>query len=309
MTAVWDPGRIAIDLRHFRSFIAVAEEGNISRAAIRLFITQPALSRQMQQLERELGKPLLVRVAHGIELTSTGRVLLDRARVAVEAAEAALAVGHAEQPHGRLVLGLPLAGGRQRWFALTQAFVDRFPAVDVEMREAMSEQLARQVLERELDGALALTPRRFAGLTYTRVLDDRVSVWLHGDHHLADRSELALTDLHGETITLLGGPAGRASGFNAAIRGLFTKSGVEPRFDETPQVYPPRAGLASGHLSVTVPVDFPAGVVRIPLVPPATLPFEFVQRAETNRSAVRAYARFAIEHLPRQVCAEDIPSP
>ena len=70
--SVWDARRIAVDLRHFRSFVAVAEEGKIGRAATRLFITQPALSRQIQQLEREIGEPLLVRVPHGVELTDAG---------------------------------------------------------------------------------------------------------------------------------------------------------------------------------------------------------------------------------------------
>jgi DNA-binding transcriptional LysR family regulator len=294
---VWDARRITIDLRHFRSFVAVAEEGKIGRAATRLFITQPALSRQIQQLEQEIGEPLLVRVPHGVELTRAGRELLDKARVAIEAAEDALAVGNVEQPHGRLVLGITLAGGRQRWFALTQAFVDRFPAVELELREALSEYLQRQVLERELDGALALTPNRLDGLTYTHVLDDRLAVWLHRSHPLAGRSELTLADLHGEKIALLGGPGGTDSGFNAAIRALFDGTGIEPTFGETPQVYPPRAVLTENYVSVTVPLDFPEGVVSVPLVPPRTLPFEFVQRAETNRSAVRAFARFAVEHL------------
>jgi DNA-binding transcriptional LysR family regulator len=295
---VWDARPISVDLRHLRSFVAVAEEGRISGAATRLFITQPALSRQIQRLEREIGVPLLVRVPHGVELTDTGRELLDKARVAIEAAEDALAVGQPPQPHGRLVLGLPLAGGRERWFALTQAFVDAFPAVEVELRAAFSEQLQRQVQARELDGALALAPNRLPGLTYTHVFNDRVWVWAHHDHPLAGRSQLTLADLGGQTILLLGGPAGRSSGFNRAVRALFDGSGVDALFAETPQLYPPQAALDVRYLSVTVPVDFPEGVLRIPLVPHRTMPFYFVQRAETNRSAVRAFARFAAEQLP-----------
>jgi DNA-binding transcriptional LysR family regulator len=84
---------MAVDLRHFRSFVVVAEEGNIGRAASRLFITQPALSRQLQQLEEELGVALLVRVPRGVELTDAGRELLDKARTALEAAEQALTIG------------------------------------------------------------------------------------------------------------------------------------------------------------------------------------------------------------------------
>lgn len=78
--------------------------------------------------------------------------------------------------------------------------------------------------------------------------------------------------------------------------------------EETLQVYPPSAGLEPDYLSVTVPTDFPDGVVSVPLVPPRTLPFEFVQRAETNRSAVRAYARFAVEYLSTQACATGMSS-
>jgi DNA-binding transcriptional LysR family regulator len=295
---------MAVDLRHLRSFVAVAEEGKIGAAATRLFITQPALSRQMQELEREIGEQLFLRVPLGVELTGAGRELLPKARVAIEAADDAFGVGDEGHPHGPLVLGIPLAGGRERWFALTQAFRDRFPAVEIEMREALSEQLQRQVLERELDGALVLAPNRLEGLTYTQVVDERLAVWLHRSHPLAARSELTLEDLHGQKVTLLGGPVGRASGYNRAIRGLFAAAGIEPQIEETLQVYPPSAGLELDYLSVTVAVDYPDGVVSVPLVPPRTLPFEFVQRAETNRGAVRAYARFAIEHLSGQVCAE-----
>jgi hypothetical protein len=169
------------------AFVAVAKEGRIGGAATRLFITQPALSRQIQQLEREIGEPLLVRVPHGVELTETGRELLGKARVAIEAADDALAVGE-------------------------------------------------------------------------------------------------------------------------PIRMLFSEAGVEADFDETAQVYPPSAALDPGYLSVTVPVDYPEGVVRVPLVPARTLPFAFVQRAETDRSAVRAYARFAAEQLPTAYRAGIAPS-
>src|SRR5436305_507737 len=263
---------MAVDLRHLRSFLAVAEEGKISVAATRLFITEPALSRQMQELEREIGEQLFLRVPLGVELTEAGRELLPKARVAIEAADDAFGVGGGEHPHGPLVLGIPLAGGRERWFALTQAFRDRFPAVEIEMREALSEQLQRQVLERELDGALVLAPNRLEGLAYTHVVDERLAVWLHHRHPLAARSELTLEDLHGQKVTLLGGPVGRASGYNRAIRGLFVGTGIEPLIEETLQVYPPSAGLEADYLSVMVALDYPDGVVSVPLVPPRALP-------------------------------------
>jgi LysR substrate binding domain len=154
---------------------------------------------------------------------------------------------------------------------------------------------------RDRCGMLApVAPNPLPGLTYTHVMDDRLSVYLHRSHRLAGRPELSLSDLDGETISLLGGPAGRNSGFNNAIQALFEGSGAEPRFAETEQVFPPEAASEENHVSVSVPVDYPDGaVVSVPLVPPRTLPFEFVQRLETNRAAVRAYARFAAEHLSK----------
>lgn len=299
---------MTVDLRHLRSFVAVAEEGKIGGAAARLFITQPALSRQMQELEREVGEQLFRRLPLGVELTDAGRELLPKARVAIAAADDAFGVGAEQRPHGPLVVGIPLAGGRQRWFDLTQAFVDRFPAVEIEMREALSEQLQRQVLERELDGALVLAPNRLEGLTYTPVMDELLAVWLHQSHPLAARSELTLAELEGVKVTLLGGPLGRTSGYNRAIRALFAAAGIEPRIEETRQVYPPSAGLETDYLSVSTPVDYPAGVVSVPLVPPETLQFEFAHRAETNRAAVRAYARFAVEHLSSPICTDGMAS-
>ena len=82
---------MSVELRHLRAFVVVAEEAHVGRAAQRLFISQPALSRQMQQLEREIGAPLLLRTPQGVELTETGNELLGRAHVALEAAEDALA--------------------------------------------------------------------------------------------------------------------------------------------------------------------------------------------------------------------------
>jgi DNA-binding transcriptional LysR family regulator len=240
---------------------------------------------------------LLRRVAQGVELTSAGREFLDKARVAVEAVDAALAVGEGEQPHGLLVVGLPVPGGRQRWYALTRAFAERYPAVEVEVHETLSLHLQRQVVERQIDCALLFAPRRAEGLTYTRALDAPLSVWMHPDHALASCAELTLADLHDIEVTVVGGSAGRTVGYNDAIHALFAGTRVEPRFVATDEIYPPNAARTPGHLSLMVATDYPEGTVCVPLVPARTLPFDVVRRAETSRSAVRAFARFAAEHL------------
>src|ERR1700677_988381 len=87
------PGRLgaSMELRHLRYFVAVAEEGSLTVAAERrLHTAQPSLSRQIRDLEHEVGVPLLVRSARGVALTQSGRVFLDHARLALTQVEAAV---------------------------------------------------------------------------------------------------------------------------------------------------------------------------------------------------------------------------
>lgn len=288
-----------VDLRHFRSFVIVAEEGNIGRAARRLFITQPALSRQMQQLERSIGTTLLLRSARGVELTAAGREVLVKARRTLEAAEETMAVGRNDEPRGRLALGLTMAGRREDWYGVCEAFTDRYPDVQIEVSHAKSEQLQRQVVSGELHAAITLSPARHAPLSYDVVRTDPLSVWMHRGHPLADRPEITLAELEGQAITVLGGPTDEASGFNAAVRGLFDGTGITPEFVGTADVYPGMAARDPGYLGISPPLDFPDDVVEVPLVPARTMAYEVARRTETQTAAVRAFGPFAREHFSR----------
>jgi DNA-binding transcriptional LysR family regulator len=94
-----------MELRHLRYFIAVAEEGSLTLAAEkRLHTAQPSLSRQIRDLEYEVGVPLMIRSVHGIELTAAGRAFLDHARLTLTQAEAAAeAARRAAQPRADIV--------------------------------------------------------------------------------------------------------------------------------------------------------------------------------------------------------------
>ena len=97
-----------MELRHLRYFVAVAEEGSLTVAAEkRLHTAQPSLSRQIRDLEYEVGVPLMTRSVHGIELTAAGRAFLDHARLALTQAEAARRRrGGRRNPPSRLRIGL-----------------------------------------------------------------------------------------------------------------------------------------------------------------------------------------------------------
>jgi DNA-binding transcriptional LysR family regulator len=287
---------MVVDLRHFRSFVVVAEEGNIGRAATRLFITQPALSRQLQHLEEELGVVLFVRVPRGVELTDAGRELLDKARTALDAAEQALTIGKPVEPVGRLAVGVSIAGHRERWFELGEAFTARYPRVEVEIHAALSELLQRQVVTGELDVAIVLEPNRLPGLSYQLVRAESLFVWMHAAHPLADRAELTLSDLDGVAVTVMGGSAGRASGFNARIRELFADADVTPMYVEASNLVPLNAMRAPEALTVSLDVGYPDEVARVQLVPPASMHYDVVHRTDVGTAAVRAFAAFAARH-------------
>src|SRR6478736_9516415 len=80
----------AVELRHLRYFVAVAEMENVSRAALKLHVSQPALSRQVRDLEEELGFPLLERSAKSVRLTEAGRMFLSEARAVLQRADEAV---------------------------------------------------------------------------------------------------------------------------------------------------------------------------------------------------------------------------
>src|ERR1700720_4895341 len=134
-----------MELRHLRYFVAVAEEGSVTLAAAhRLHTAQPSLSRQLRDLEREVGAQLLIRSVRGIELTAAGRAFLDHARLAlaqVEAAgEAARRAAHPEQR--TLVLGF-LSGCEPEWLpAAMHVLREELPGIEVTISSKHSPQLA-----------------------------------------------------------------------------------------------------------------------------------------------------------------------
>src|SRR6202030_2601795 len=107
---------IGMELRHLRYFIAAAEEGSMSLAAERVLVAQPSLSRQIKDLEAEVGVPLMVRHARGIDLTPAGRAFLERARFAVSAVESAVEAARraANNTKPRFALGF-LTGHEIAW--------------------------------------------------------------------------------------------------------------------------------------------------------------------------------------------------
>jgi DNA-binding transcriptional LysR family regulator len=189
-----------LDLRKLRYFVAVAERLHFSRAAEELLIAQPALSRQIRALERELHTELFVRDSHRVELTDAGRQLLDDGRPLLAAADAARRrVDRATRGARTLVIGFR-AGIR-----VTDAVRDfgaAHPEVSVEVRRVEWDDQAEAVLDGRVDLAYVRLPVLVPGLSLTRLFSEPRMAALPADHPLAARTALTTAELAAQTEIL-----------------------------------------------------------------------------------------------------------
>src|SRR5438105_361686 len=178
----------AMELRHLRYFIAVAEEGSLTLAAEkRLHTAQPSLSRQIRDLEYEVGVPLMNRSVHGIELTAAGRAFLDHARLALTQAEAAKeAARRAAQP-AKPTFALGCLTGREiDWLPEAMRILhDELPNIEVTVSSQYSPDLAEALMLGRLDAAFMRPEEQAGELVYKRVTTEPLVVVFRSDHRLA----------------------------------------------------------------------------------------------------------------------------
>jgi LysR family hca operon transcriptional activator len=190
-----------MELRHLRYFVAVAEEGSLTLAAEkRLHTAQPSLSRQIRDLELEVGVKLLVRSSRGIELTEAGRVFLDQARLALLQVEAAgEAARRAAQPaKASFVLGF-LTGHEVVWLPEALHILrDELPAIEVTLSSQSSPELAGALLRGAVDVAFLRREDRAPGLAFKLLVKEPLVAVLPRDHRLAARNTIRPRDLVGE---------------------------------------------------------------------------------------------------------------
>jgi LysR family transcriptional regulator, hca operon transcriptional activator len=216
-----------MELRHLRYFVAVAEEKNITVAAERrLHTAQPSLSRQMRELEIEVGAELMTRSAHGIELTAAGRVFLDHARLALAQVEAAAAAARrAAHPEERtLALGF-LSGCEPEWLpAAMHILREELPKIEIKISSKHSPQLADGLAMGKLDAAFLRPEEQYPDLVYKVLIREPLIAILPSDHRLASRETVSLQDLVGETFI---GMADQAPVLRSIIEDYIRRSGLD----------------------------------------------------------------------------------
>jgi LysR family transcriptional regulator, hca operon transcriptional activator len=215
-----------MELRHLRYFVAVAEERSLTLAAEkRLHTAQPSLSRQIRDLEHEVGVQLLGRSVRGIELTAAGRAFLDHARLALTQAEAAIeAARRAAQPvKTAFSIGF-LTGQEVDWLPHAPGLLrDELPNIEIRVSSGFSTNLADDLQQGKLDVAFLRTEPK-PDLQYRLVRKEPLVVILPSDHPLAENQAIDPRDLSRETFI---GISDVAPVLRAAIKDYLKRSGVE----------------------------------------------------------------------------------
>ena len=194
---------VFLELRHLRYFVAVAEAGSLTVAAEQtLHTSQPSLSRQIRDLEDEVGAPLLTRRARGIELTPAGRAFLEHARVVLSQVEAASVaarrVGHPSKPC--FSMGF-LTGHELKWMPEALRILrDELPNTDVMVSSQYSPLLANGLSKGRIDAAFLRRERGVPELAYCVLVKEPLVVILSDNHRLAALKAISPKDLAGETF-------------------------------------------------------------------------------------------------------------
>lgn len=201
-----------VNLRELRYFVAVAQELNVTRASERLFVSQPALSKQLRALERQLGFTLFDRVPSGVTLTRQGEALLPVARELLERWNAGVETARAAAPTGTLVIGMQTAVGRGLQQEALGTFRERLPGWEVSLRLVGWDDPSGGLADGSSDVAFIWLPVP-PGLD-TRVLSTECrGVALPAQHPLAELAEIPFALLRHEPFIALPVAAGRLRDF------------------------------------------------------------------------------------------------
>ena len=193
-----------MELRHLRYFIGVAEEENVSRAALKLHVSQPALSRQIRDLEEELGFLLLERSAKSVRLTEAGRAFLTEARAVLQRTEDAVKAARAIATGGRGELHVGYAPSlTARILPPTlRAFQAELPNVRVRLHDLSTEEMLAGLREGKLQIAFVvrLTPALLRGLRFEELARESICLAVAPKHPLAGRRTVTLAEVAREPL-------------------------------------------------------------------------------------------------------------
>ncbi|MCW3064711.1 MAG: transcriptional regulator, LysR family [Solirubrobacterales bacterium] len=261
---------MSTEARPLRYFVAVGEELHFGRAAARLHISQPSLSRAIRELELQLGVDLFARTKRSVRLTDAGSALLAHAPRALaeleRAVEEARRAGRGEV--GTLNVGFLPSATVRLLPAVVRAYRAAFPAVRLHLVEQLDELQLDALAQERLDLGLVRTTRSGSGLTFAALRREGMVVAMPRGHPLAARRRLSYSDLRDEDFVLWPRAAAPET-FDAVIEGC-RAAGFSPRIGQEAPGASALLGLVAAGLGVSVVADAYAGlagedVVVVPL--------------------------------------------
>lgn len=219
-----------MELRHLRYFVAAVEEGSLTMAAERrLHTSQPSLSRQLRDLEYQVGAALLLRSKHGVELTPAGKAFLDHARLALAQVDAGiLAARKVAQPaKTSFAIGF-LTGHEVNWLPSAMAVLSpELKKIDVNVSSDYSPDLAEALVRGRLDVAFLRAEPDF-DLVYDIVDREPLIVLMPSDHRLTAKRDISPHDLEGEIFI---GGSNKATVLHEVTLDYLRRSGVDIKMD------------------------------------------------------------------------------
>jgi LysR family transcriptional regulator, benzoate and cis,cis-muconate-responsive activator of ben and cat genes len=223
-----------MELRHLRYFVAVAEEENISRAALKLHVSQPGLSRQIRDLEDEIGVQLFERSAKSVRLTVAGEVFLAEAQAVLQRADEAVKKARAavDGTQGEIHVGYAPSLTVQILPPMLRAFQGEFPRVRVALHDLSSEEMLEQLGTRKLQVALTVRPpaKMLRGLSFVELARYAIVVAVAPSHPLAKSKAITLRQVGAEPLIGLNRKDYPES--YVETKKLFAAVGLKPNFAE-----------------------------------------------------------------------------
>ena len=223
-----------MELRHLRYFVAVAEAENVSRAALKLHVSQPALSRQIRDLEDELGFLLLERTSKSVRLTEAGRAFLAESRAVLQRADAAVKTARAIATGGRgeLHLGYAPFPTARILPPTLRAFQGTLPNVRVKLHDFSTEEMLTGLREGKLQIAFLVrpTPPMLRGFRFEELLRDPVRLAVPPDHPFARLRSIPLARAATEPWVALS--RDDYPEYHEFLAALFSRTKIKPRIVE-----------------------------------------------------------------------------
>ena len=259
-----------MELRQLKYFVAVAEELNFRRAAEKLYMQQPPLSRQIRSLETELGVELFHRTKRSVSLTEAGKAFLDEARLTLAQAQRAINAVQ-QKTTSNLTIGFSICAFDRILPESIQKFRQQHPETEITLTEMSKEKQITALINRQIDLGFCYAPITRSGLEYTTILSEPLAVVLPLNHPLAEQEQIEMRSLKDESFILC--PKDIKPDVRQQIEQLCRNEGFELKLAQ--EVSPPEvqlrlieSGVGISLMSAKFQAQYNASVVYRSLINP-----------------------------------------